>query len=111
MFRWLVPRHQAEVAATTWKKKTAAATARQKRRRNVASELVHRPQRTEAQEERTITMYGTCRRPTDSYLLMQGAKVTEHRNTLPVLGLVPGIAEAPLRKKIGRYFFVPQLTA
>ena len=34
MFRWLVPRHQAEVAATTWTKKTAAATARQKRRRN-----------------------------------------------------------------------------
>ena len=30
MFRRLVPRHQAKVAATTWTKKTAAATARQK---------------------------------------------------------------------------------
>ena len=31
MFRWLVPRHQAKVAATTRTKKTAAATARQKK--------------------------------------------------------------------------------
>ena len=69
MFCWLVPRHEAEVAAATWKKNTAAATARRKRRRNVApvweyrtSELVH----SHAPEERSITMYGTCRRPADS---------------------------------------------
>ena len=49
MFRRLVPRHQAEVAATTWTKKTAAATARQKRRRN-ASGRVNRSPRTTSKE-------------------------------------------------------------
>ena len=49
MFRWLVPRHQAEVAATTWAKKTAAATARQKRRRN-ASSIRNRSPRTTPKE-------------------------------------------------------------
>ena len=46
MFRWLVPRHQAEVAATTWTKKTAVATARQKRRRNVSGRVNRSPRTT-----------------------------------------------------------------
>ena len=49
MFRRLVPRHQAKVAATTWTRKTAAATARQKRRRN-ASGRVNRSPRTNPKE-------------------------------------------------------------
>ena len=60
MFRSPVPRHQAEVAATTWTKVTAAATAR-KRRRNVVpvwkyrtGHLIHCPQ--------GITMFTTSRR-------------------------------------------------
>ena len=47
MFRWLVPRHQAEVAATTWTKKTAAATARQKRRRNASGRGNRSPRTTQ----------------------------------------------------------------
>ena len=46
MFRRLVPRHQAEVAATTWTKKTAAATARQKRRRNASGRVTRSPRTT-----------------------------------------------------------------
>ena len=43
MFRKLVPRHQAKVAATTWTRKTAAATARQKRRRNASGRVNRSP--------------------------------------------------------------------
>ena len=52
MFRWLVPRHQAEVAATTWTKKTAA---RQKRRRNATGRGNRSPRTTQKENPSRCT--------------------------------------------------------
>ena len=76
MFRRLVPRHQAKVAATTWTRKTAAATARQKRRRN-ASGRVNRSPRVNPKENpsRSSEPVGGPQRPE------QRSEVPEHKRT------------------------------
>ena len=76
MFRRLVPRHQAKVAATTWTRKKAAATARQKRRRN-ASGRGNRSPRTTPKENpsRSSEPVGGPQRPE------QGSEVPEHKRT------------------------------
>ena len=125
MFRRLVPRHQAKVAATTWTRKTAAATACQKRRRN-ASGRMNRSPRTNPKENPSrctepiggtdagwlaeevenlppvLSPRGTGdRQPSDpSRSSDAGNRRPEHRNVTPVLGMVPCVSggwQEPLR--------------